>query len=109
MGQKQPLEKYFAGTHYVGRRMSTVPLFVFRRSGFGTLTGQNNLRGNISNGPPLYVDGPFGTSTGGIPWPVSPRAFAASYKTTSKGIWDKSKCVAFTVLDASAAKRASRM
>ena len=69
MGQKQPLEKYFAGTlpHYVGRRMSTVPLFVFRRSGFGTLTGQNNLRGNISNGPPLYVDGPFGTSTGGIP------------------------------------------
>ena len=53
--------------HYVGRRMPTVPLFVFRRSGFGTLTGQNNLRGNISNGPPLYVDGPFGTSTGGIP------------------------------------------
>ena len=48
--------------------MSTVPLFVFRRSGFGTLTGQNNLRGNISNGPPLYVDGPFGTSTGGIPF-----------------------------------------
>ena len=52
--------------HYVGR-IPTVPLFVFRRSGFGTLTGQNNLRGNISNGPPLYVDGPFGTSTGGIP------------------------------------------
>ena len=88
MGQKQPLEKYFAGTHYVGRRMSTVPLFVFRRSGFGTLTGQNNLRGNISNGPPLYVDGPFGTSTGGIPPKISSRLVNFSeIRVNQNGVW----------------------